>query len=158
MTLADRPNRLPWPPLIFVAAVLAAALLGWAAPLPGWLPQALRWPGWLLAGAGLALDLAAMRTMRRQHANILPHRAATALVTTGPFALTRNPIYVGNTLAVLGAAFALRNPWFLAAALAAGVAVQHLAILREEAHLAAKFGSVWSDYCARVPRWLLWRG
>ncbi|MDX1717154.1 MAG: methyltransferase, partial [Anderseniella sp.] len=43
-----------------------------------------------------------MWTMFSARTNILPHRAADRLVTHGPFALTRNPIYVGNTIAMLG--------------------------------------------------------
>ncbi len=106
---------------------------------------------------GLGLDLAAMFWMHQQRANILPHRAATALVTTGPFALSRNPIYLGNTVLVAGAALLLNNPWFLVAALIAAFAVTHLAIQREEAHLATHFGDQWRDYAHRTPRWLIGR-
>jgi protein-S-isoprenylcysteine O-methyltransferase Ste14 len=91
--------------------------------------------------------------MSRQHANILPHRAATALVTSGPFALSRNPIYLGNTIAMAGAGLAFANPWFLPAALLAAVAVTRLAIRREEAHLAARFGAAWDAYSQRTARW-----
>jgi protein-S-isoprenylcysteine O-methyltransferase Ste14 len=59
------------------------------------------------------------------HVDHVPQRAPTSfrigqltrLVTHGPFALTRNPIYVGNTIAMLGLALVLRNGWMLAAAL-----------------------------------------
>ena len=106
-----------------------------------------------MVAGGLGLDLAAIRTMRRHRANILPHRAATALVTTGPFAWSRNPIYLGNTLLLAGAAFAFHDPWFLPAALAAVLAVTHLAIRREEAHLAHMFGAEWERYRRRTARW-----
>ncbi len=94
-----------------------------------------------------------MATMRRHRANILPHRAATALVTTGPFAWSRNPIYLGNTLMLIGFGLVLRNPWFLPAAAAAAVAVTHLAIRREEAHLEILFGPSWLAYRQRTARW-----
>ncbi|MET3834997.1 protein-S-isoprenylcysteine O-methyltransferase Ste14 [Brevundimonas sp. UYEF29] len=58
--------------------------------------------GGLLVALALGLDLWAMLEMRRRRANILPHRAATALVTTGPFAWSRNPIYLANGLLLLG--------------------------------------------------------
>ena len=92
--------------------------------------------------------------MRRARANILPHRAATALVTAGPFSFTRNPIYFGNTLLLLGAALLLHDLWFVVAALVAALAVDRLAIRREEAHLAAKFGAEWEEYRQKVRRWL----
>ena len=104
--------------------------------------------------SGLGLDVYAMFEMRRLRANILPHRAATALVTTGPFALSRNPIHLGNTMLVAGAALVFSNPWFLAAAVIVAVLVEVLAIRREEKHLAARFGNAWRAYMKRTPRWI----
>ena len=95
-----------------------------------------------------------MRTMHRYRVNILPHRAATGLVTAWPFSMSRNPIYLGNTIVLAGAALAFRNPWFLALAAGSAWTVTHLAIQREERHLAALFGPKWDDYADRVPRWL----
>jgi protein-S-isoprenylcysteine O-methyltransferase Ste14 len=95
-----------------------------------------------------------MLTMRRHHANILPHRSATALVVSWPFSVSRNPIYLGNTLMLAGAALAFDIPWFAAAAVVAVYAVTVLAIRREERHLAARFGADWTAYQERVPRWL----
>jgi len=151
---ADRPNRWPWPPILFGTAALAAWLGGRALSLPWPEAPALAALGWAMIGAGLALDGWAMAEMARRRANILPHRAATALVTTGPFAWSRNPIYLGNTIALAGCALAFRNPLFLAAAAVAAAAVTRLAIRREEAHLAARFGADWAAYAARTRRWL----
>jgi protein-S-isoprenylcysteine O-methyltransferase Ste14 len=95
-----------------------------------------------------------MFTMQRQRANILPHRAATALVTSGPFAWSRNPIYLGNTVAMIGVAFAFANPWFIPAAFVAARVVVPLAIRREEAHLAEQFGEAWEAYRRQTNRWL----
>ena len=148
------PNRVPWPPLLVLAAALVAVGLGAVLPGPDWLSDpVLIVLGRALMLIGLGFDLAAMFTMWRHRANILPHRAATALVTTGPFAWSRNPIYLGNTLLLAGAAFAFHNPWFLPAAFAAAVAVTRLAIVREEAHLAQLFGAEWETYRGRTARW-----
>jgi protein-S-isoprenylcysteine O-methyltransferase Ste14 len=152
----ERPNTIPWPPMIFLSAVAAAVALGYVYPLGGMLPfgTAVRIIGALLLLAGIGLDVAAMREMRRHRANILPHRAATALVTSGPFALSRNPIYLGNTLVLTGAALLFSSLWLLLAAAAAAWAVTALAIRREEAHLAAQFGDAWTAYTERTPRWI----
>lgn len=153
------PNRIPWPPLIYVTAAVLAVLLNEAFPGPAWFDRALgAGIGWGAMLLGLGLDLAAMLTMRSRRANILPHRSATALVTTGVFAWSRNPIYLGNTLLLAGAAMAFGNPWFLPAALLAAVAVTRLAIEREEAHLAALFGAGWDAYRRRTARWFGRRG
>lgn len=155
--LRARPNRLPWPPLVYLAVVVAALWLQEAAPLD--VPGALRAvparaAGWGLLAAGLGLDLWAMVTLWRARTNILPHRAAGRLVTGGPFALTRNPIYLGNTLALLGLALALANPWLAGGAFLAFVLVDRLAARREEIHLAQRFGAEFAAYARRVPRWL----
>lgn len=154
---ADRPNRIPWPPLLYGAALALGFALGWLLPL-GW-PAALAGPagrvlGGALAATGLGLDLWSLATLHRARTNILPHRAADHLVTQGPYALSRNPIYLGNTLLVLGLGLALANGWMMAAALGAAVATDRLAARREEAHLAARFGAAFEAYRARVPRWI----
>jgi protein-S-isoprenylcysteine O-methyltransferase Ste14 len=150
------PNRVPWPPLIVAGLAVAAFTLGRLLPLgrsvlSGEMTAAV---GVAVIVAALGLDLAAMLTMRRQRANILPHRAATALVTTGPFAMSRNPIYLGNTLLLAGAGLLLGNAWFLAASGVGVWLVTRLAIVREEAHLAVRFGEAWVTYAEATPRWL----
>lgn len=152
----DRPNTLPWPPLIYAGSAVLAVVMGYQIPLAGLMPDGtiIYVVGGMLILAGLTLDVAAMATMYRHRANILPHRAATALVTSGVFAVSRNPIYLGNTIFLIGIGLVLGNAWFLPAALAAACAVTHLAIRREEAHLAARFGAAWLAYAARTPRWL----
>ena len=152
------PNTIPWPPLLYGGAAVLALLLDRAAPLPpGWVGA--QWPvvrslGEAMLVVGVALDLWAMATMWRHKANILPHRAATALVTRGPFALSRNPIYLGNTILLLGAGLAFGIAWFIPAAMLAAALTAHFAIAREEAHLNARFGRDWRDYRQRVSRWV----
>lgn len=150
---ADRPNRVPWPPILFGAVAIIAWLAGRALPLPWPDVPAVSVAGWGILAIGLALDLWAMVVMTRRRANILPHRAATVLVTDGPFAWSRNPIYLGNTMVLTGCGVAFGNAWFLPAAAVAAAMVTLLAIRREEGHLAARFGADWSAYAARTSRW-----
>lgn len=152
-----RPNRIPWPPILYGLAILAAAVLGYTLPLP-WLPSPMSdilfAIGWLMVAAAIALDLAAMRTMHGHRTTILPNKGSDHLVTEGPFGLTRNPIYVGNTMLTLGIGLISGIVWFLPAALIAAFATQKLAIEREERHLDARFGKRYRDYRKRVRRWL----
>ena len=151
------PNTIPWPPLLYGGGAILALLLHRAAPLPAWWIGAhsptVRLLGDFMIIAGLALDIWAMFTMWRRKTNILPHRAATHLVTHGPFALSRNPIYLGNTYLLVGAGLAFGITWFLPIALIAAVLTANLAIAREEAHLNARFGAEWRDYALTVRRW-----
>ena len=71
-------------------------------------------PGGLpIIALGLGLDLWAMAAMMLARTNILPIRAAGRLVTNGPFSLSRNPIYLGNTMLMLGIGLAGNMLWFL---------------------------------------------
>ena len=152
-----RPNTVPWPPIIYLAVALAALGLDAAWPLAWPPPTSVRWlriAGAAIVATGIALDVAAMLAMRRARTNILPHRGADRLVTDGVFALTRNPIYVGNTLLLAGVGAALSSAWMVAGALLAALLVDRLAIRREERHLSARFGQEYADYVARVPRWI----
>jgi protein-S-isoprenylcysteine O-methyltransferase Ste14 len=153
-----RPNSIPWPPILYGGGAVLALILGRAMPLPGWWMGAGFGPmqglGWAMVAGGLLLDLWAMAVMWRGRANILPHRAATALVTSGPFGFSRNPIYLGNTLLLAGLGLGLGSVWFVVAALGAAGLVGPLAIAREEAHLNARFGREWREYALRVHRWL----
>lgn len=151
-----RPNRLPWPPMLYIGAVLSALAFEWIWPSGIVVGGAMRAVGWLGLALGALLDVSAMVTMARAKANILPHRAATRLVTSGPFRLSRNPIYLGNTIMTASAAFAFGKLWLLPAALIAATATHHLAILREEAHLDAMFGEQWRAYTSRTARWIGW--
>lgn len=157
--MTNAPNRIPWPPILFLAAIALALVLHWQAALP--------WPGGVaryvlaaigicLIGAGLALDVTAIRLFRKHRTSVQPTRAASSLVVEGPFSKSRNPMYLGNTLIIFGAGLLFGVGWLLPAALAAAIAVQKLAIEREEAHLEASFGALWRDYAAKTPRWL-WR-
>lgn len=156
-TLAERPNRLPWPPIIYSSAfALAWALQGVApiASLDDALSRVPKLAGLMIAGAGFFLDLAAMSALVRRQTAILPNMGSSALVSEGVYAFTRNPIYLGNTILLIGFAIALRWSWLAIVTPLTVIAVTRLAIVREERHLALRFGDAWSAYSARVRRWI----
>lgn len=74
------------------------------------------------------------------------------LVTTGPYALTRNPMYLGHLAFLTGLAMTTRSP---AAAVTAAVHVPWFAarVHRDECRLRDRFGASYDEYCQRVPRW-----
>ncbi|HEY0330928.1 MAG TPA: isoprenylcysteine carboxylmethyltransferase family protein [Rhodopseudomonas sp.] len=151
---AARPNVLPWPPMLLAGAAVASILLGGALPLPALHEDWTAWLGGAVVLIGIALDVWAIVTMRRADTNILPNRAADLLVTWGPFRYSRNPIYLANTILLIGIGVAVGNYWFILSALVSALLVDRLAIRREEHHLAAKFGADWIDYSQQTPRWL----
>ena len=153
----DRPSAIPWPPLLYLSAIIAAWYLGTIYPLP-WLPKSISDGlfalGVLLVVGGLALDLYAIRTLYLHKTTVMPTKGAVKLVTSGPFAISRNPIYVGNTTLTFGLGVALSNPWFFITAIAAAIATNFLQIVPEEKHLIHIFGKQWRTYAKKVRRWI----
>ena len=152
-----RPNRLPWPPMIYLAAILLAAALTWTVPLP-WIPSPL---SDILFAIGIvtivgvvAIDVSAMRTLHKARTTIMPHRGSDHLVSTGPFSFSRNPIYLANTMLTVAIGLIAGSVWFLILGLLAAFATQKLAIEREEKHLEARFGTKYRTYRKKVRRWI----
>jgi protein-S-isoprenylcysteine O-methyltransferase Ste14 len=152
-----RPNSLPWPPIIYLAAIVASVLLNILYPVP-WFGQPLSGIffaiGWLMIAAFVALNISAIRALRRAGTTVRPDRSTDHLVTDGPFAFTRNPLYLAGTILVLGIGLVSGIVWFLLLAIFAAFAVQKLAIEREERHLQARFGKIYLDYARRVRPWI----
>jgi len=103
----------------------------------------------LLIGALVSLLGLALRAWAAGHI-----RKNAQLATSGPYAFTRNPLYLAGTIFVLGIGLVSEIVWFLPLAVLAAFAVQKLAIEREERHLQARFGKTYADYAARVRRWI----
>jgi protein-S-isoprenylcysteine O-methyltransferase Ste14 len=115
MSIAERPNHFPWPPVILVSAIGLSVFLDSFFPL-AWLPSPLQELmsvlGIMIIGGALFIDVAAMLAMQRAKTTILPHKGSSALVTGGPFSFSRNPIYLANVLLLFGLGLALGNLWF----------------------------------------------
>jgi protein-S-isoprenylcysteine O-methyltransferase Ste14 len=151
----DVAGVIAFPPLLFVVALGAGLVLERA--LPGRLrrsPASSRSLAQPLLGGSFALAAWAMIAMKRVGTPIDVQEPSTALVTSGPFRFTRNPIYLALTLAYAGLALRLRS-WLSLLLLAPLLAVvQHGVIAREERYLERKFGDLYRAYVARVRRWL----
>jgi protein-S-isoprenylcysteine O-methyltransferase Ste14 len=152
----DRPNTIPWPPLLYIGCAGLGFFAHWIKPLP-WPGQALGTilltVGMGLAALAIAMELATALTFRKHRTTILPHRGATTLITSGPFRWSRNPIYLANTLLLIACSLIFGIAWLLLAAALAATLTHHLAIKREEVHLAGKFGSDWEMYRNTTRRW-----
>jgi protein-S-isoprenylcysteine O-methyltransferase Ste14 len=158
LTPADRPNTIYWPPLAYAAALLAPWLLQTYLPLPiielsGYFEDAMVAVGLALLATGIVVDYLALRSFSGAGTPFDPTARAEKLVTFGLYDNSRNPMYLGAMVAFVGLALATGNIWrWLALPLLFWV-LHTKAILREEAHLEARFGDAWRAYAARVPRW-----
>ena len=151
----DHANVLILPPVALALCLFAGWLMNRLVPAP-FLPLA--WPRWPLGGAlivlGLATEFWALILFRRSRTAVFPTRPTSAIVQTGPYRYSRNPIYVGMFAIIAGAAIALDSLWQFAALALFYLVIRWGVVAREEAYLARKFGAEYADYVSRVRRWL----
>jgi protein-S-isoprenylcysteine O-methyltransferase Ste14 len=144
--------RIP-PPLFYIAGFVVGLALELAVPIDR-PPLPITAAGAVIAGGlWLALDGAAMLFFRRAGTSMVPFSPTTALVTTGPYRHTRNPMYLGMAFLYIALALAFGVTWAVIVLPVVIVAVDQLVIAREESYLARKFGQPYCDYVARVGRW-----
>jgi protein-S-isoprenylcysteine O-methyltransferase Ste14 len=155
-TASTAPNRLPWPPMIYLAAIVAGGVLSIVVPLP-WIGEPISdilfAVGCLMVLLAVIVGIEAIRKLWRARTTVLGGRPSEHLVTNGPFAVTRNPIYLAMTMLVIGIGLISGIVWFLPLALIAAFATKKLAIDPEERHLEQQFGKRYRDYAKRVRRW-----
>ena len=146
-------KRLLPPVFLFVGIIL---MLGLDFLLP--IARLLSFP-WTLIGifvmaVGIALTLAGARTIKRHGTTIKPFEVSSSLVRTGLFAFTRNPIYVGMIVFLVGVALLLGKLSPFAICIAFALLLHYRFVRMEERMLAERFGAEWQDYSVRVRRWL----
>ncbi len=93
------------------------------------------------------------REMFRSRTTIHPGGSASALVTSGVYRRTRNPMYLSFLFFIVGFGLAMGNPWMIFLAPVLLLYLQQRVIKREEAYLTARFGPEYAAYRNRVRRW-----
>jgi len=147
------PGRI-MPTVWLLVALVAAAVLHFLLPEPRVIP-----PWWNLLGVvplslGVAINLVADRAFHRAGTPVRPFEESTVLVTSGVFRVTRNPMYLGFVLIVLGVAVLMRSLLSFAVVPVLAVLLDRMYIAVEERMLAARFGNDWQEYRRRVRRWV----
>ncbi|MFP5366593.1 MAG: methyltransferase family protein [Actinomycetes bacterium] len=146
-------ENLPLPPAV-VAAMAADLVLARLRPMPLPGPRAVhRMAGAGLLVAGVGLNAWALAERRRHSAGPYELERPEELVATGPYALTRHPMYVGWWMLQLGAGTLAGSSWALTL-LPAELLVEHRFVLEEEAALAGLFPQSYPEYASKVPRYL----
>ena len=144
------------PPVYFLLFAGGMWLLAQHVPLLNLIPKPWNYSGILIAILTLLADLTSLRAFFKARTTVNPlHPQRTLhLVTSGLYRYTRNPMYLGLLVILLGWALYLGalTPFLLLPAFV--WVITRMQILPEEAILQAKFGKTYSDYQQRVPRWL----
>lgn len=148
-------ERVP-PPVFFFACLLLGWALNFNWPLSLGLKTlsvrlALALPLFLLA---LLIGLWAFYTFWQSRTSPMPFRTPTAMLTSGPFRLSRNPLYVAAVVCLTAFSPLLDSAWVLVTVPALVFALNHFIIRGEEARLRQIFGDQYNAYAGRVRRWL----
>ncbi len=144
---------IPPPPALFALGGVLGGGLQFFIP---WfmLPRSLPWIGIGALMLAILVSLWAILTMSRAGTSVKPGQAATALVENGPFAFSRNPIYLSMVIASLGVALLVNSVWLVLSLIPTLVVISYAVIIPEERHLTREFGHVYLRYQRRVRRWL----
>ena len=145
------------PPFLFLGALVLGLIWDRLLPLPFPVPGA-DLAHWIVGGAlilaGVVPFVTGVRGFSRAGTPVQGYKPTTALVTTGIYRWTRNPIYVGMFLIYCGIGLAAQSPWVLLIVVPLVIVMRYGVVAREEAYLERRFGDEYRAYKARVRRWL----
>jgi len=142
------------PPLVYLASLVSGVAIQLAVPLP-FLRGTLAMPlGVPLVAVAIAVFSYAVAKFRAAGTPIRGRKPTTAIVRTGPYRFSRNPIYLAFSVFQLGIGIWVNSVWLLTTLVVAVALVNYVVIRREEQYLERKFGAQYLDYKASVRRWL----
>lgn len=151
----DAPKVPVIPPVAFAIAMGCAVVLEWFVPLSGLFASRLGaafGAPFILAGA--AIGGSSVRRFAGAGTSFHAGQPSSALVETGFYRCSRNPMYIALFLVYLGVSAILTSLWAILILPLYIAYLRYVVIAREEAYLMRRFGKAYEDYQARVPRWL----
>lgn len=140
------------PPRIAMGLVFVATVASITAPMP--MHAALPVGGGVVAAGGFWLMLRAWWLFRQAGTAVCPTASASSLITVDVFSLTRNPMYLGITLMLVGPGLSTGEPAFYVSAAAYFLVMDRVFCPFEERKSTQEFGVEYTDYARRVRRWL----
>jgi protein-S-isoprenylcysteine O-methyltransferase Ste14 len=143
-----------WPPVAVGVPLAFGLFVSWSVGDPLVASSVTVVLGWLLVIALMVWNGWALVTIARHRTALLPGSATTTVIDSGPFARSRNPLYLGLLGGAAGVALLAGSLWALIALPLEWVLLRWGAVVPEEKYLAAKFGVAYTDYTDRVRRWL----
>ncbi len=142
------------PPYIYLGFLALGFVIDFVWPVTIFANGA-RYPAaFVLVAAGVIIIALGLREFRKADTSVETGKPATAIVASGPFRFSRNPLYLALALFHAGIAIAAGNVWALAMLAPALVVIRYGVIAREERYLERKFGEEYLAYKASVRRWL----
>ncbi len=142
------------PPVLLLLALVLGVGARWLTPLR-FLPDAAATPaGPLIVAMSLGWFIWAVVTMRRAGASIPTYEPTEAIIRRGPYAWSRNPIYLSMVVLQVDVGVWANSMWFLGLGALSAWLLWWGVISREERYLERKFGNAYLEYKAHVRRWI----
>lgn len=150
----DKKDFIIPPFALFYVYIVLAAVFGWPGPTQKFFhSQTVAWIGILMCAAGLALLLWSIVSFGQSFRVGIDTTTPDKLITTGAFAVSRNPIYVAFSVILVGLFLTFPN-WMLLVYLIAAVWLFNRQVLREETYMKGHYGPPYEAYCRQVRRYL----
>jgi protein-S-isoprenylcysteine O-methyltransferase Ste14 len=143
------------PPFVYAGMLLLGLVLDRALPWSlemTWIGRYVG--GGILIAAGLLFGMSAMGLFRKAGTDVKPWKTTTAIVATGVYRFTRNPMYLGMAMLYTGLGFLFSSLGVFLLLPVLILTIRTQVIAREERYLEGKFGDDYRAYKARVRRWL----
>ncbi|MBN4061968.1 MAG: hypothetical protein COA57_15860 [Flavobacteriales bacterium] len=141
------------PPLYYFTAIGMAIVAGVFFEITLLFHPAFWIVGSVLIALSIVLALWAKYSMIQKGTTTNSYKESSAIVTSGPFQFSRNPMYLSITTLTTGLAFAF-NDWILLILTGVAIYITNIVIRREEHYLTKKFGQEYLEYKKKVRRWM----
>ena len=142
------------PPTWMLIAMIAMLILNFLFPVAWIIPPLWNLLGLIFIASGVMMNLIADQAFHQSGTTVKPFQESSTLVTNGLFRISRNPMYLGFVLILIGIAVLLRSlsPYLIVFAFV--LLIDRTYIRVEERMLAEKFGTSWEQYKSKTGRWL----
>jgi protein-S-isoprenylcysteine O-methyltransferase Ste14 len=142
------------PPTYLLIALLGMVGVHLIVPIVHFIPRLWNLWGLVPLGFGVVINFLADQQFHQAQTTVKPYEKSTILITGGVFRYSRNPMYLGFVMILLGVALLLGSlaPFLV---IPLFIAIMHLRFIRDEEHMLAEtFGQGWQTYVQKVRRWI----
>ena len=142
------------PPTWMLISIVAMLVLNFLLPIIWIVPPLWNLIGLVFLVSGVMLNLIADNSFKRAETSVKPYQESSNLVTEGVYQISRNPMYLGMMLILIGVAVILRSLTPFLVIIPFAVLIDQTYIRVEERMLSEMFGAKWQAYKAKTRRWL----
>ncbi len=151
---ADHAQIITHPPVFYIISIFIALVIDYFSPLGIGDTMIFKMTAIVIGVVGILVFISAGRMFRADKQNVSVHTKTKNIYQSGIYAYSRNPIYLGALLMVIGCGIYFNKPWILIMQVPLVLFMNKYVIGREEAYLERKFGDEYLDYKKKVRRWI----